>query len=106
MQSWRDWGDNMEMRNILVRPLVTEKSTSDVNDENNTYVFEVGLKATKSDIKDAIEQYFSVSVENVRTLIVRGKEKRFGRYMGKRSNWKKAYIRLAAGDSIDIYGEE
>ena len=106
MQSWHDWGDKMEMRNILVRPLVTEKSTSDVLDDNNTYVFEVGLKANKADIKNAIEQYFNVSVENVRTLIVRGKEKRFGRYMGKRSNWKKAYIRLAAGDSIDIYGEE
>ena len=106
MQSWHDWGDKMEMRNILVRPLVTEKSTSDILDDNNTYVFEVGLKANKADIKEAIEQYFNVSVENVRTLIVRGKEKRFGRYMGKRSNWKKAYIRLAAGDSIDIYGEE
>lgn len=106
MRSWHDWGDKMEMRNILVRPLVTEKSTSDVLDDNNTYVFEVGLKANKADIKNAIEQYFNVSVENVRTLIVRGKEKRFGRYMGKRSNWKKAYIRLAAGDSIDIYGEE
>ena len=106
MQSWHDWGDKMEMRNILVRPLVTEKSTSDVHDDNNTYVFEVGLKANKADIKSAIEQYFNVSVESVRTLIVRGKEKRFGRYMGKRSNWKKAYIRLADGDSIDIYGEE
>jgi large subunit ribosomal protein L23 len=106
MQSWHDWGDDMEMRNILVRPLVTEKSTSEVNEENNTYVFEVGLKANKAEIKNAIEQYFSVSVEDVRTLIVRGKEKRFGRFMGKRSNWKKAYIRLAAGDSIDLYGEE
>jgi len=96
----------MEMRNILVRPLVTEKSTGAVNEQNNTYVFEVGLKATKEDIKIAIEQYFGVKVDTVRTLIVRGKEKRFGRFMGKRSNWKKAYIRLAAGDSIDIYGEE
>ena len=96
----------MEMRNILVRPLVTEKSTSERHDEENTYVFEVGLKSNKSQIKDAVEQFFGVKVENVRTLIVRGKEKRFGRFLGKRSNWKKAYIRLAAGDSIDIYGEE
>jgi large subunit ribosomal protein L23 len=64
------------------------------------------LKSNKSQIKDAVEQYFGVKVENVRTLIVRGKEKRFGRFLGKRSNWKKAYVRLAAGDSIDIYGEE
>ena len=96
----------MELRNILVRPLVTEKSTSDKLDQENTYVFEVGLQANKSEIKNAIESYFGVTVENVRTLIVRGKEKRFGRFVGKRSNWKKAYIRLAAGDSIDIYGEE
>ncbi len=85
---------------------MTEKSTSEVHDENNTYVFEVGMKSTKADIKSAIEAYYGVSVETVRTLIVRGKEKRFGRFMGKRSNWKKAYIRVAAGDSIDIYGEE
>ena len=96
----------MELRNILVRPLVTEKSTSDKLDQENTYVFEVGLQASKSEIKSAIEAYFGVTVEKVRTLIVRGKEKRFGRFVGKRSNWKKAYIRLAAGDSIDIYGEE
>jgi large subunit ribosomal protein L23 len=96
----------MEMRNILVRPLVTEKCASEVHEQNNTYVFEVGLKSTKEDIKSAIEQYYGVNVETVRTLIVRGKEKRFGRFMGKRSNWKKAYIRLTAGDSIDIYGEE
>ena len=57
-------------------------------------------------MKVAIEEYFGVKVETVRTLIVRGKEKRFGRFLGKRSNWKKAYIRLAAGDSINIYGEE
>lgn len=96
----------MELRNILVRPLVTEKSTSDKLDQENTYVFEVGLQANKSEIKNAIESYFDVTVENVRTLIVRGKEKRFGKFIGKRSNWKKAYIRLAADDSIDIYGEE
>lgn len=90
----------------MVRPLVTEKSTSDKLDHENTYVFEVGLQANKSEIKNAIESYFDVTVENVRTLIVRGKEKRFGKFIGKRSNWKKAYIRLAAGDSIDIYGEE
>ena len=105
MQSWRDWGDNMEMRSILVRPLVTEKSTSEVHDDNNTYVFEVGLKANKSDIKNAIEQYFNVSVENVRTLIVRGKEEAFRPLHGQAFKLK-AYIRLAAGDSIDIYGEE
>ncbi len=90
----------------MVRPLVTEKSTSDKLDQENTYVFEVGLQANKSEIKNAIESYFDVTVENVRTLIVRGKEKRFGKFIGKRSNWKKAYIRLAADDSIDIYGEE
>jgi large subunit ribosomal protein L23 len=96
----------MEMRDILVRPLVTEKATSDEVHGNNTFVFEVKLDADKSDIKNAIESYYDVSVAQVRTMIVRGKTKRFGRHFGKRSNWKKAYVTLAAGSTIDIFGEE
>jgi large subunit ribosomal protein L23 len=94
----------MNIREILVRSIVTDKASSDNAYDTNTYVFEVGLKATKAEIKAAVEAYFGVTVEGVRTLIVRGKEKRRGAIVGKRSNWKKAYIRLADGDSIDIYG--
>jgi large subunit ribosomal protein L23 len=96
----------MEMRNILVRPLVTEKATSDGVHGNNTYVFEVTLDSGKHDIKGAVESYYGVTVEKVRTMIVRGKSKRFGRAIGKRSNWKKAYVTLASGSTIDIFGEE
>ena len=69
--------------------------------ENNTYVFQVGLTSNKSQIKQAVEEFFSVSVDSVRTLVVRGKIKRFGRYNGKRSNWKKAYVKLSDGHSIE-----
>jgi len=102
----KDWGEIMELRNVLVRPLVTEKATSDEIHGNNTYVFEVTLAAGKNDIKSAVESYYDVEVDQVRTMIVRGKSKRFGRTIGKRSNWKKAYVKLASGSTIDIFGEE
>jgi large subunit ribosomal protein L23 len=93
-----------ELHEILIRPMVTEKSV--VNMEvDNTYVFEVGLKANKHQIRSAIETVYGVQVEDVRTLIVRGKTKRFGRFMGKRSNWKKAYITLADGNKLPLLDE-
>lgn len=91
-----------ELRDILRRPIVTEKSATQMDDDN-TYVFEVSEKANKLQIKGAIEKYFGVKVVDVRTLVVRGKVKRFGRHYGKRSNWKKAYIKLADGDSLNFY---
>ena len=91
-----------ELRDILRRPLVTEKSAYQMNLEN-TYLFEVGLEANKLQIKDAVERYFGVEVTDVRTLIVRGKSKRFGRHIGKRSNWKKAYVKLAEGHSLNFF---
>jgi large subunit ribosomal protein L23 len=89
-----------EIQNILIKPMVTEKSTI-YTAENNTYVFQVGLTSNKSQIKQAVEEFFGVSVDSVRTLVVRGKTKRFGRFHGKRSNWKKAYVKLSDGHSID-----
>lgn len=91
-----------ELRDILRRPIVTEKSAYQMEDDN-TYVFEVSENANKLQIKGAIEQYFGVKVVDVRTLIVRGKVKRFGRHYGKRPNWKKAYVKLADGDSLNFY---
>ncbi len=91
-----------ELHDILIRPVVTEKSTR-LSDGENTYVFEVGLKANKHQVKHAVETLFGVRVADVRTCIVRGKVKRFGRYTGRRSNWKKAYVRLAAGDTLDFF---
>ncbi len=90
-----------ELRDIVVRPLLTEK-TSLAQEQENTYAFEVGLAASKYQIKQAIERLFGVEVSSVRTVRVRGKMKRFGRYHGKRSNWKKAYVKLADGNTIDF----
>ena len=96
----------MSLRNVLVRPILTEKTTGDDILGQNTYVFEVRLSSTKQDVKTAIERFYDVDVDTVRTLVMRGKKKRFGRFTGKRSNWKKAYVTLSAGSSIDVFGEE
>lgn len=90
-----------QLHDILIRPLVTEK-TANLSASRNVYTFEVGLSSNKIEIKRAIQEVFGVRVESVRTLVVRGKARRFGRFSGKRSNWKKAYVRLAAGDSLNF----
>lgn len=90
-----------ELHDILVRPMITEKSAH-LTAGQNTYVFEVALRANKIQIKNAIEQVFGVKVEDVRTVTVRGKTKRFGRFHGKRPNWKKAYVRLAEADALNF----
>ena len=92
----------MELKDVLVRPLVTEKTTTFLGNDR-TYAFEVGLAANKIQIKKAIQVYYDVGVECVRTIVVRGKTKRFGRKVGKRKNWKKAYITLREGDTIPIF---
>ena len=91
-----------ELHDILLGPLVTEK-TSRLMALQNTYVFKVGETANKHEIQNAVEQVFGVKVTDVRTARVRWKFKRFGRHYGKRSNWKKAFVRLADGDSLNFY---
>ncbi len=91
-----------DIHEIILKPLVTERSAV-LESTQNTYVFEVGETANKHEIKAAIESFFSVSVEDVRTVRVRGKFKRFGRHYGKRANWKKAYVKLASGHSINFF---
>lgn len=85
---------------IIVRPIVTEKSTMAA--EQNRVVFEVRKDATKPEIKKAVEAIFGVKVEKVNTLIVKGKKKYFRGKPGRRSDWKKAYVKLAEGYSIDV----
>lgn len=92
----------MELKDTLVRPIITEKSTTRLATDR-TYAFEVGLGASKHDIKRAIEAYYGVSVEQIRTMVIRGKNKRYGRYYGKRPNWKKAYVTLAEGQSLNLF---
>ena len=93
-----------QIHDIILSPIVTEKSS--FAQEENTYVFKVGISSNKLEIKDAIERFFGVRVSKVRTLVVRGKNKRFGRYNGRRSDWKKAYVTLADGHSLNFYAEE
>jgi len=92
----------MELKDVLVRPLITEKTTTFLGNDR-TYAFEVGISANKIQIKNAIQTYYDVGVERVRTIVMRGKTKRFGRKFGKRKNWKKAYITLREGETIPIF---
>jgi len=88
--------------NILVSPHVSEKAARAA--EANQYVFRVRTDATKADIKAAVEFMFDVKVSAVQVVNQQGKEKRFGRFEGRRSDWKKAYVRLVEGQAIDFAG--
>ncbi|KJS22777.1 MAG: 50S ribosomal protein L23 [Clostridiaceae bacterium BRH_c20a] len=87
-------------RDIVVKPIVSERSVACM--EQNKYTFKVDLKANKIDIKSAIEEIFKVKVLDVKTMVVKGKVKRMGRYEGKRPNWKKAIVTLKEGDKIEV----
>jgi large subunit ribosomal protein L23 len=92
----------MLLKDTLVRPLVTEKSTTGLASDR-THAFVVSLDADKNRIKRAIEEFYGVKVDTVRTMVIRGKTKRFGRHFGKRKNWKKAYVTLAEGETINVF---
>ena len=92
----------MLLKDTLVRPLVTEKTTSFLGTDRS-YAFEVAVDATKPQIKKAIELHYGVRVDTVRTAVVRGKVKRFGRFHGKRKNWKKAFVTLAEGQTLNLF---
>ena len=86
---------------VLLAPVISEKSTF-VADQANQYVFRVAPDATKPQIKAAVELMFKTQVKSVSVVNVRGKEKRFGRFMGRRNNWKKAYVALQPGQEINF----
>jgi large subunit ribosomal protein L23 len=104
---------NMEkerLMKVLLAPQISEKSTF-VGEKNNQYVFRVAADATKPEIKAAVELLFStkdkkVEVKAVQVANVKGKQKRFGRFDGRRRNWKKAYVRLAQGQEINFQAAE
>ncbi len=87
-------------RSIILKPVITEKAT--ILREGNKYAFRVHPKANKVQIRQAVESIFDVSVESVRTVKVPSKPKRQGLYAGRRAGWKKAYVTLKAGDSIEF----
>lgn len=87
---------------VLEAPHVSEKSA--LLNQDNQYVFRVSRDANKAEVKAAVESLFEVKVENVRVLNTPGKKKGFRMIAGRRSGWKKAYVRLAEGESIDVMG--
>ena len=91
----------MDARDILIRPLITEKSTQLM--EEGKYVFVVAKKANKIEIAKAVAEVFNVKVANVNTVNVSGKVKRMGRFVGKRSDYKKAIVKLAQGETIEFF---
>ncbi len=91
--------------NVLVAPQISEKATY-VADKHEQVIFRVAPDATKPEIKAAVELMFKVSVKSVQVSCVKGKQKRFGRYTGRRSNWKKAYVCLAPGQEINFAAGE
>jgi large subunit ribosomal protein L23 len=94
----------MKLTDVIRRPLVTEKTTL-IRETNRTVVFEVASGATKVDIKRAVEKLLGTKVELVRTAISHGKMKRQGRFVGQRSDWKKAYVKLREGEKIPEFLE-
>jgi large subunit ribosomal protein L23 len=89
----------MKLTDVIRRPLITEKTTV-LRETGRTVVFEVAAGATKVDIKRAVEKLLGSKVEAVRTSIAHGKFKRQGKYVGRRSDWKKAYVRLREGEKL------
>lgn len=89
---------------IILRPLITEKSTW-LKDKNREICFEVHPNANKIEIKEATEKLFKVKVDRVRVLRMKGKMRRVGRNVGRKKNWKKAYVRLKEGEKMIEYFE-
>ena len=96
---------NERLYKVLLSPRMTEKSTR-VGESSNQYVFKVTTDSTKKEIKDAVEKLFEVNVESVRVINVKGKSKSFKLRAGKRSDWKKAYVRVQEDQVIDFLGGE
>ncbi|MFC6646776.1 50S ribosomal protein L23 [Granulicella cerasi] len=90
---------------VIRRPIITEKALI-TREMEGTLVFEVAATATKTEVKQAVEKLFSVKVASIRTSIVEGKERRRGRFAGYRPDWKKAYVKLKAGETVPDFVAE
>jgi large subunit ribosomal protein L23 len=89
---------------IIRRPVITEKGLG-IKESQATLVFEVAAKATKTEVKEAVQQIFKVKVDSVRTANFPGKERRRGKFTGYRPDWKKAYVRLKSGEKMPEYAQ-
>jgi large subunit ribosomal protein L23 len=94
----------MKLTDVIRRPLITEK-TSILREDGRTIVFQVAPHANKTEIKRAVEKLLGAKVDSIRTSIAHGKIKRQGRYAGRRSDWKKAYVKLAEGAKMPEFLE-
>ena len=92
----------MNIYDVIKKPLVTEKSTLE-KESKNIVAFEIDRNANKIEVKNAVEKLFNVEVIDVNTINIAGKRKRVGRNIGKRSNWKKAYVTLKEGSTVDFF---
>lgn len=92
---------NYQLATVLQAPVISEKSTI-AAEKDKRFVFKVLKSATKKQVKSAVEVMFNVEVDSVHVLNVKGKQKRFGRSLGQRSDWKKAYVKLKPGHDIDF----
>jgi large subunit ribosomal protein L23 len=90
-----------QLAGVLEAPIISEKSTN-AAEKNRQFVFKVQKQATKKQVKNAVEIMFSVEVDSVQILNVKGKQKRVGRSLGQRSDWKKAYVKLKFGHDIEF----
>lgn len=95
----------MNAEQIIKRPLILTEKGQNLRETENKYLFEVDLRANKRQIRDAVETLFDVTVEDVNTLIVRGRMRRMGRGHAKTRNWKKAIVELSEGETIDFFEE-
>jgi large subunit ribosomal protein L23 len=92
----------MNEYDVIRRPIITEKSSS-LKEVGNQYVFEVQRDANKIEIKKAVEKLFKVKVVSVQVALMQGKERRVGRFSGKKPDWKKAIVKLSPKDKITIF---
>jgi len=94
----------MKLTDVIRRPLVTEKTTI-LREDGRTVVFQVAVGATKVDIRRAVEKLLGSKVDSIRTALSHGKVKRQGKFAGRRSDWKKAYVRLKDGEKLPEFLE-
>lgn len=94
----------MDEHNIIIRPIITEKSTR-LKEDSNLLCFQVDRRANKIEVKRAVEKFFNVKVESVHIINIKPKKKRLGRFEGTRPGWKKAYVKLRKGEKSIEYFE-
>jgi large subunit ribosomal protein L23 len=91
------------VQEVIIKPLIMTEKGEWLKEEQHKVLFEVAMKASKPEIKAAVEKLFNVNVTEVNTVVVRGKVTRMGRRMGKRPNWKKAVVTLREGETIEFF---